>query len=410
MLSQATGCAVEAAHHALWDRFVDRHGVILDYVGLEGEVQRPTPEDCLLCRPNALSWGAPNENGAFFGGVYLEAAVGRFALTGADKDRERARTIAAGLALLASVGEKPGFIARGVAEDGHSHFPIGSNDQTTPWLYGMWRYLSSDVPDAQERREVLAKLIEVVEVLHACGWRTPCDRPPFDFRNCLTEWTFESAPRLLWLCKMMADLTGDAVWTDRYDEALVQRNPDRPEGPDRLAICRRGMVFEFGGRHSWIASNSVAALRALWELEDAPSLKEAYAEGLLHSAELAAESLPLALQFDPEDPRPFSCNWRVVNELWHEQRTVQEAVKLGKLQCGRFARESPRWPYEAGYVREPLFAAWITSLCPNVGFLQTLVPRIAAAIEHYRWDRLCMSQFFGAELAYYQLLGSGVAR
>ena len=169
------------------------------------------------------------------------------------------------------------------------------------------------------------------------------------------------------------------------------------------------MVFELGGRHSWIAANSVTALRALWELEDAPSLKEAYAEGLLHSAELAAESLPLALQFDHDDPRPFSCNcgW---STLWHEQMTVQEAVELGKLQGGRFARESPRWPYEAGYVREPLFAAWIASLCPNVGFVQTLMPQIAAAIEHYRWDRLHMSQFFPAELAYYQLLGSGVAR
>ena len=229
MLSQTTGRAVEAAHHALWDRFVDRQGVILDYVGLDGEVQRPTPEDCWLCRPNALSWVAPNENGSFFGGVYLEACRSGRLLS--DREGKRpggvARTRAPeGVASCGLEWDGRSFKRPGVVRDGCSHFPIGSNDQTTPWLYGMWRYLSSDVPDAQERRGISARLIEVVEVLHACGWRTPCDRPPFDFRNCLTEWTFESAPRLLWLCKMMADLTGDAVWTVRYDEALVQRNPD----------------------------------------------------------------------------------------------------------------------------------------------------------------------------------------
>ena len=38
--------AVEKAHTELWRRFVDEHNLILDYVGLKGEIVRPTPEDC----------------------------------------------------------------------------------------------------------------------------------------------------------------------------------------------------------------------------------------------------------------------------------------------------------------------------------------------------------------------------
>ena len=46
-----------------------------------------------------------------------------------------------GLLFLASLGHTPGFIARGVATDGKTTYPMGSNDQTTPWLYGLWRYV-----------------------------------------------------------------------------------------------------------------------------------------------------------------------------------------------------------------------------------------------------------------------------
>ncbi|MCE5238647.1 hypothetical protein LLH23_09155 [bacterium] len=393
--------AVQAAHNALWARFVDAYGVILDYVGLDGELSRPTPEECALCQPNGLSWGAPNENGAFFGGVYLEGMVNRCLLTGRDEDRERARRIAGGLMLLATVGERPGFIARGVADDGHSHFPIGSNDQTTPWLVGLWRYVNSGGPDAAERDRIVAQMVEVVEVLRECDWRTPCDRPPFDFRNSLAGMNFENAPRLPWVCLMMARLTGEAVWHERYETVLSA--PDPNGGPTRLDICRRGMIWERPGPYCWTAANSVTALRGLWEMEDDLARKQAYAEGLRHSAELAAESLPLALQFDHDDPRPFSCNWRVANELWHEQRTVAEAVELGRRQYPRLAQESPRWSCEANNVREPLFAAWIVALCLDGELVAAHTPAIMQAVRHFQYDRLYLSHLFPAELAYYQL-------
>ena len=87
--------AVEQARAALWARFVTPQHVILDYVGENGEVLLPTPEECLANQPNALSWGCPNENGPMFGGAYLEALVDRWRLTGAAEDATRARQVVA---------------------------------------------------------------------------------------------------------------------------------------------------------------------------------------------------------------------------------------------------------------------------------------------------------------------------
>lgn len=395
--------AVQAAHEALWARFIDQHGVILDYVGLEGELSRPTPEECFLSQPNGMSWGVPNENGSFFGGIYLEAMLNRWRLTGLKEDHAKVRQIAEGLRLLASVGETRGFVARGVADDGHSHFSIGSNDQTTPWLYGMWCYVTSEAPEPTEREVALAKLIEVAEVLYECRWQTPCDRPPFEFRSDLSRFAFEGAPRMLWVCRAMARLTGDRVWEERYRQAVTEPNPKG--GPDRLAICREGMVWEYGNMpHSWTSSNSVCMLRGLWEMEDDPERKSAYLEGLRGSAQLAAESLPLALQFDHEDPRPFSCNWRVMNEVWQEEQTIEGTVALAERGLARQRQESPRTPYEAALVREPMFAAWVVSLCPDRAFVEPHTEAIMAALRHFDYRRLYMSQFFAGEAAYYQLL------
>lgn len=395
--------AVEAARNELWRRFVDHHGHILDYVGLDGEVLLPTPDDCALSRPNALSWGCPNEDGAMFGGLYLEAAIGRRRITEREEDREKARRIAEGLMTLASVGVTKGFIARGLASDGASHYALGSNDQTGPWLYGMRRYLQSDVPTDAERARVVEKVVEIVEVLERTGWQMPCDRPPFDFRGNFARWHFEGAPRLLWVLRMMHSLTGDARWERLYEEAIAEENPSG--GPGRVEICTAGMVFEAiqGARHSWTGSCSVAPLRGLWELETDPELKEAYYQGLCHSAELARDSLPPAAQLDNEDTRHFECDWRVVNELWREQSSVDEAVEVAMSQLAMLGSVSPRLPYEASLVREPLFAAWIVTLCPEQELVDACAPAILQAIRHYRYDRLYMAGFFAAELAYYRL-------
>jgi len=154
--------AVEQAHAELWGRFVDKYGIIRDYVG-----ELPTPEDCKLGRPNAIGWWSPIENGPMFNGLYLPAMCERARRSGAAADAEQARRLAQGLMKCASVSDVPGFIARGIGTDGVCHYPLSSDDQTHPWFLGLQAYLKSGISTAEERGQIIAKVKEVAAALEA---------------------------------------------------------------------------------------------------------------------------------------------------------------------------------------------------------------------------------------------------
>jgi hypothetical protein len=75
---------------------------------------RPSPDDCREMKPSALSWGVPTEDGAMFNGLYLDAMCSRWLVTKDEEARVKACRLVAGLLKLSSVGETPGFIARGL--------------------------------------------------------------------------------------------------------------------------------------------------------------------------------------------------------------------------------------------------------------------------------------------------------
>jgi hypothetical protein len=401
------GCAasaepnVEKAHAEIWRRFIDAHDVMLDFTGLDGSVAIPTPEECRLGKPNALGWWSPIENGAMFNGLYMDAAANRWRVTQASADAGKARRLAHGLMFLASLSEVKGFVGRGVATDGKSHYPMGSNDQTLPWFYGLWLYLESNLADAAERSRIVAKLVETADAIASSDWRMPAEEP-FRFRGSFSAFTWESAPRLLFVSKIMHRLTGDAKWDARYREGLHARGGK--ENLSRLELCERGMVFERSWRQSWTASCCVAALRALWEMEKDEAVRGAFARGLEASATLAMQSLPLAQQFDNDDERRFEPDWRKMNAQWKPQTTEQEAQRLAEAQLREFGKLSPRRGQETEFVREPLFAAWIVTLAPDKGALGKRAEEIEKTLAHYRYERLYYSQFFPAESAWWRLL------
>ncbi|MBM4048860.1 MAG: hypothetical protein FJ279_27480 [Planctomycetes bacterium] len=404
--------AVQKAHAELWRRFIDpTWHTFYDHAGFDGEIVLPTPEECRTNKPNALSWDISVTDGAMFGGMYMEAAVHRWQITHQAEDRDKARRIAKGLTKLASVGQTKGFLARGLPADGSAHYPCSSNDQTFPWLYGMWRYMRSDIPDKADREQVCGKIIEVMEGLRSHKWRVPADRPPFDYFGEFSGFSWDAAPRLLFLLKMAADVSGDGAWEERYRQAIAEKAP--PGKASRLEICAKGMVFGHHGpgfRHTWTACPGVMGLRGLWELETDLELKAAYAQGLKASAAVGAEGIPLALEFDSDDRQTFLLDWRAMNTLWREQHSVKEARELAEKQLRLLDSLSPRRVYENRLVREPLFSAWAVTLCPDPSVLRQHAPAILKAIRHCRCDRLYISQFFPAESAYYRLRLSGATQ
>ncbi len=397
---RTAAAAAEQAHAEIWRRFIDRHGVMLDFTDLDGSVSVPTPEECRAGKPNALGWWSPIENGPMFNGLYMDAAVNRWRHTKTDADAAKARRLMEGLLLLASVSEVRGMVARGVSTDGRSHYPMGSNDQMSPWFLGLWRYLDSGLATPAERTRIVAKLVEVADAIVALGWAMPAE-PPFNRRGSFVGFEFDSAPRMLYVCKLLHAVTGDAKWDARYRAALTERGG--PEKLSRLEICERGMVFYYAKHHSWTSCTCVGAVRALWEMERDEAVRAAYARGLQASADLAFKSLPLAERFDPADPSKFDLNWRMMNQWWKPQQTEKEAQDVAHAQLREFLKVAPRRAKETEFIREPTAAAWIVTLAPDATVLKKRTTAVERVIARYDYARLYYSQFFWVESAWWRL-------
>lgn len=393
--------AVEQAHHELWRRFIDKHGVMIDFTDLDGTVNYPTPEECRAGQPNALGWYQPIENGAMFNGLYMDAAVNRWRHTRSEADAAKARRLMEGLLFLNSISEVRGFVGRGVSTDGKSHYPMGSNDQTLPWFYGLWRYWQSDLATDAEKERIRSHLVETAAVILNLGWRMPAEQP-FGTRGSFAGYSFGGVSRQLFVMKMLQAVTGDAKWEAMYRAGLGQRSA--AEQKSKQEICAGGMIFESTWTHNWTSCCEVAALRGLWELEPEGELKAAFAQGLRASAQLAAQSLPLATKFDHRDNTTFSQDWRkAMLPLWKPQQTEQEAQTLADQQLREFLKLSPRRGRETAFVREPTSAAWIVTLCPEAALVKQHAAEIERVVAHYDYAQLYYGTFFWVESAWWRL-------
>ncbi len=407
-MKRPVSVAIEEAHAALWGKFIDSHGIILDYVG-----EIPTPEDCAAGRPNALGWYSPIENGPMFTGIYLPAACERAHRSGASADKANARRLAQGLLRCASVSDVPGMIVRGFATDGKSHYPLGSDDQTHPWFYGLYAYWKSDIPTEAEKKEIAGKVKEVADVLEANGWKCPCDGSfKGDFRGGFKWDHFRDASRYLFMLKALHEMTGDAVWLERYINALTERPGKR--GLSRLEICAAGYAHDIEAlkwdrkswpHWNWIFVGSQASLRQLAEMETDPAVKSQFQAGLLAGAKEALTGVAEFAKFDNNDTKVFgTSNWRDVYPEWFPQKTQSDAGKLSEK--ADMKKKGERWEYEHRYVNAPLAAAVIVALAGNPEDRDA----IEKAICRYDYRKLYSARFFFAECAYYAYPSVSITR
>lgn len=388
------------AHDEIWRRFIDAHGIMIDFADLDGSVSLPTPEECRLGKPNALGWWSPIENGAMFNGMYLDAILLRYQATHAQEDAEKASRLVEGLLKLNSISDVKGFVGRGVSTDGTSHYAMGSNDQTFPWFIGLACYLESGLGSQEQRERIKDHVVTTAEMLLSQNWNVPAE-PPFHIRGGFQKITFESSPRLLFLCKFLARITQDEQWEICYRNALNEH--DGQTRLSRLEICRRGMVFEHSKYHSWTSCSCVWALRKLWEWETDLELREAYEDGLNASAELALKNVSWASRYDNSNSAHFEMNWRVMNDLWVEQSNENESVDLAIRQIKAFGKVAPRRQLETEFVREPTSAAWIVTLSPDREFVESHRADLEDVLRHYDYSKLYYSQFFWVESAWRRL-------
>ncbi|MFZ2277787.1 MAG: hypothetical protein WAW39_08305 [Prosthecobacter sp.] len=390
--------AVDQAHTELWRRFVDPHGIIRDF---EGDL--PTPEDCKLGRPNAIGWWSPIENGPMFNGMYLPAICERARRSGAAADAEQARRLAQGLIKCASVSDVPGFIARGIGTDGTCHYPLSSDDQTHPWFLGLHAYLKSGLPTAEERQQIVTKVKEVATALEATKWRIPCEGDfKGTFRGGFTGHLFRDAVRYLYLLRATHEITGDAIWLERYHKARAER--PAPGTKTRAEICAAGYPYDreaiahIDESQLWIYVGSQASLSQLIAMEKDAALNALYRTGLTVNATNALPALKGHATFDNNDKKIFgNANWRAVYSTWFPQPTQEDAARLAKISDK--SKRGERKDYEARHMKNPLAAAAIISLLGD-GSNRELIEQV---IRHYDYSKLNMAELFFAECAYYAL-------
>ena len=390
---------IEQANTEIWNRFVDKYGIIHDYVG-----EIPTPYDCRLSRPNAFGWWTPIENGAFFTGLYLAAACERANLTNSNIEKDKARILAQGLLKLASVSDVPGFISRGVSTDGETHYPIGSTDQTIPWFYGLYIYLKSDIPTTKEKEIIRNKIIEVINAVRLNDWKFPSDGMfTGRFRDNLLENRFLEVSCYLFVLKAMHEITQDKTWSNKYHMALNEK----PEGSERTRaeICSEGIKYErefWKERKSmsylWIYVKNQASLTELFKLEENEAIKTFYYQGLNSNREFVIQVIKDYNKFDNEDNKVFgSKNWRECYPYWYPQFNKQEAIEISGMKDE--GKVGERRAYERNYMSTPLAAAAIVALAGDNEDCKI----IEQAICHYDYSKLYLSEFFFAEVAYYAL-------
>ncbi len=340
----------------------------------------------------------------------------------------KARRIADGLVRLASVGKTPGFVARGISTDGHSHHAASSSDQTFPWFYGLWRYTRSGLPDATERGRVEQLLARVITAIEANDWRMPCDRKGFGYFG---RWSggfagsqgilngaepdFDAAARLLLVHRAMYQMTGEKRWLEAYRRRLTERASDSARS--RLEVIAAGVPYVPPGTPArfpaspaiWTSASSQAGLRSLRELEDDPALRSAFTKGLEANARRVMPYVELAAGYDNAAESRYTADWRPINRVWTEQREIGDAVKLGNEQKPIWLGLAPRRVAETERMRDPLFAAWIVALSGSKELLGQARPAIGRALRHYEWEKLFTSLFFMAECVYWELPDPGKA-
>ncbi|MBL8228688.1 MAG: hypothetical protein JNL98_09435 [Bryobacterales bacterium] len=400
--------SVETAREELTRRFLDPWGTLYHYVGLKGEVIRPTAEHCRANQPSIMSWSTPIEDGPFYGGLYLMGLTARARRLRTPSAATDAARMAHGLVRLARASAEDAFIVRGLCADGKSHYAASSEDQFYPWFLGLWTYLRSPLPSASDRAGIRSELLRAGTAIEKHGWRVPCSPRSFGYRGTYLRATAFDSARLLSLLLMLHDLTGDRHWRAEYERRLEEC--PAPDSFTRLELCAQGIQYvETGETNLWTRSMGVAALRMLMDAGSDPSHRKRFQQGLLASARAAAPHVARYRGFDAGKNLAFDPDWRFLNASWKPHTNADDGNLLARSLLPLWAARNPLSVYEDQCMREPLFAAWIVTLAADPTLLAAHADTIRPALLHFRWSRLYNSSFFVCVNTYYEGIRWGLA-
>ena len=397
----------ERFHKDVWSRFVRMpYGHIIDYVGNNGETVYPTPEQCRCAIPNGMGWWTPIENGAFFTGLYAYTLIKSYDASPTDRLYREIEVLIRGLYLLQDVAQCDGFIARGVAEDGVSHYPISSDDQLIPWVLALWAYSNSSA--CGNKNEARDRMSRVLRALRHNNYAVPTDWGSV----CLGSWEehcgWRDVAKLVFVKRIIAELSGSEA---DMAEFRASANGVPPASVfTRLEIISQGFANEMinsYGKQPWICASTHLALRELISLDR--ENERFFRLGIYNNAVTALPMIDGILDFK-QDKYKFDADWRPLIDMWEDHGTeIAPQYEMANRQNKVWMSDIvPQRREEHVVLGNAVYAALIAMASDDKRIVDEAYRKLIRGIEAVEWERLHLPMSYPVECAlrFYDLLES----
>ena len=393
----------EMLHEIVWKRYIRfPFGHLLDYAEPDGSTIFPTKEQCEADFPNPMGWWTPSENGSFFTGLYLAALTEKYKLCLSEKTADEINLLIEGLFLNQDISEVDGFIARGVANDGISHYKLSSEDQVGPWVYGLWCAYFCDAVSEDVKSEIAVHIEHELEGLYKNGFDIPCEWKGHNWGSFIHA-DFRGCAKLLGCVMAAYTVTGKKKWLDLY-EKLAEEKPDGIF--TRAEICRNGlapdMVKNNGLIQFWIHACAHLFVKMLVSCDK--KREQLYREGLRNNGVTAVKFLDGYKDYLSVKGKAFDTDWTKISHLYRKPENPTDGMNIALEQNRYWMKEIvPERHAEHNMLGNMLFASVICATSENESVKVYAEKKINEAIKAIDWQSLNLSYAFVAESVLYYL-------
>ena len=386
-------------HELVWKRYMRMpYCHLLDCADEQGNAVIPTAQECRAGLPTVVGWTTPIADCAFFGGLYLYGLCEKYDNEPTDAMGEEIRKLADGLFLLCDIAKVDGFIARGVADDGVSHYPVSSDDQFTPWVLGLWRLLHSRACDQALGEQIRARLIRTLRGAMKADWKVPAEWEGQTICN-LQGKDWRSVAMLSFVTMVACEM---GLMTKEQWQALAQEKPE-DSIYTRREIAARGFAPDMI-RHTnliqfWITvSGSIGLTHVMgFDAEHAADYRQA-----LHLNAMVAVEFADQYKFYMKQRTDFEHDWRKILPEVKPWSNLDEAMEEGRRLNTLWATtyNKGRNP-ERGPLAQCIFGMWLGILDPEERTADYAYESLLRAIDAIDWNGVQHSYAFAAEAAIY---------
>lgn len=389
---------IEKLHELVWKRFIRMpYCHLLDAAEEGGNAHIPTAKECESLVPTVTGWTTSIADCAFFGGLYLYGLCEKYETAPTPTLKDELLQLANGLLKLADIGKVDGFIARGVADDGITHYPSSSTDQVGPFVLGLWRLLHSPAIDSAMRTEIRARLVRTLRGLMAAGWRIPTEWEGIT-KGSFADADWRGVSKLMFLAAVARELE---LLTPAEYEALAAEKPKKSIY-SRVEIISHGFAPDMIRNTSliqfWICTCAQLALRELIQL-DAPRAAF-YRKGILANGAAVVPHLREFTVYEAKKNKDFNHNWRaLLPELrpWDTpEAAYAEAKRLNRVWPEKY---NPLRNIERKTLSQAFFGAWIAIASGDTTAATHARDCLLEAIDAVSWDKVGHSYAFVVEAA-----------